>query len=326
MARIKVELTGNQRVANPHQSRRTLQLRSGQAKTLWHMEARMASDNLRGSLWMMASMAGFAAEDGFLKAAAGAMPLGEVLVIEGIAGIAVFALVCRLSGAPPLPRAVFSRTMAIRSAFEIAGRLFYALAIALTPISTASAILQATPLVVVPGAALLFHERVGGFRWAMMLTGFLAVLLILRPGLAGFSPLSLLAVTGMLGFAGRDLATRAAPPSLSNAQLGVAGFAVLGLSGVLILLVTGHVAIPSLRAATLLTGASTFGIAGYAALTKAMRTGEVAAVTPFRYSRLIFALATGVLAFGERPDSQTLLGSAIIVACGLALLTRRRIG
>lgn len=285
----------------------------------------MASDNLRGSLWMMGAMAGFAAEDGFLKAAAGAMPLGQVLMVEGLAGIVWFSLVAIRAGSPPLPRAILSRTMATRSAFELVGRLFYALALALTPISTASAILQATPLVVVPGAAILFREKVGAFRWAMMTIGFLAVLLILRPGLAGFSALSLLALTGMLGFAGRDLATRAAPPALSNAQLGVAGFAVLALSGALILLVTGGLTLPGARAAALTAGAAVFGIAGYSALTTAMRTGEVSAVTPFRYARLVFALAIGVVAFHERPDAQTLLGSAIIVACGLALLLRRRI-
>ena len=52
--------------------------------------------------------------------------------------------------------------------------------------------------------------------------------MILRPGVAGFDALALLAVAGMVGFALRDLATRAAPKGLSNAQLGVAGFAMLG--------------------------------------------------------------------------------------------------
>ena len=76
----------------------------------------------------------------------------------------------------------------------------------------------------------------------------------------------------------------------------------------------------------MLAGAVVFGTAGYWAITQASRTGEVSVVSPFRYSRLIFALAVGVLAFGERPDAQTLLGSAMIVTCGLALLARRRIG
>ena len=279
--------------------------------------------NLRGSLFMVASMAGFAAEDMFIKAASRAIPVGEVILLMGLVGTLVFGLVARAAGDAVLPRAVLSRTMLLRSGFEIVGRLFYALAVALTPLSVASAILQATPLLVVLGAAVIFGERVGVRRWVLILAGFVGVLIILRPGLAGFSALSLLALVAMAGFAGRDLATRAAPPALTNAQLGVTGFLMLTLSGVIILAVSGGARLPDPWALALLAGASAFGITAYAALTQAMRLGEVAVVTPFRYTRLLFALAIGVTVFGERPDAATLAGSALIVACGVVLLTRR---
>ena len=56
-----------------------------------------------------------------------------------------------------------------------------------------------------------------------------------------------------------------------------------------------------------------------------MRTGEVSVVTPFRYTRLLFAMILGVLVFGETPDLMTLLGSALIVASGAySLLQSRR--
>ena len=282
--------------------------------------------NLRGSLYMTASMAGFAAEDAFLKAASQSIPVGEAILIMGLIGIAVFSALAMRAGNPPIPRAMFTGTMALRSGFEITGRLFYALAIALTPISLASAILQATPLVVVLGAAVIFGETVGLKRWLLIVLGFIGVLIILRPGLDGFSALSMLALVAMLGFAGRDLATRAAPPALSNAQLGVTGFIMLTLSGVIITAVTGKAALPNPPTLGLIAGAATFGIAAYAALTTAMRCGEIAVVTPFRYTRLLFAMILGVTVFGERPDAATLTGAAIIVACGVIILgqTRRR--
>ena len=280
--------------------------------------------NLRGSLYMTAAMAGFALEDAFLKAASRQIPVGEAILIIGLVGIVVFAGLALHAGQQPVPAAMFSRTMALRSGFEITGRLFYALAIALTPISVASAILQATPLVVVLGAALIFGETVGLKRWLLILLGFVGVLIILRPGVDGFSALSLLALIAMAGFAGRDLATRAAPPALSNAQLGVTGFIMLTLSGVIILAVGGGARLPTPQTLLLLAGAATFGISAYAALTTAMRAGEVAVVTPFRYTRLLFAMVLGITVFGERPDAATLFGSAIIVACGVLILTQNR--
>jgi drug/metabolite transporter (DMT)-like permease len=165
---------------------------------------------------------------------------------------------------------------------------------------------------------------VGWRRWSAVLVGFIGVLIILRPGVEGFSALSLLAVAGMLGFAGRDLATRAAPKVLSNRQLGLAGFAMLSLAGVILLARSGGATLPDLHGIGLLAGTAAFGILAYHALTGAMRTGEVSFVTPFRYSRIVFAMVLAVFVFGERPDAATLLGSALIVASGLYTLARAR--
>ena len=273
---------------------------------------------------MVAAMAGFAVEDLFLKASARVLPLGQVMVVMGLCGVLVFAFMARAAGETPAPRAFLAPAMLARSGFEVAGRLFYALAVALTPLSSASAILQATPLVVIAGAALMFHERVSAARWAAVAVGFCGMLMILRPGVEGFSAMSLLAVAGTLGFAGRDLATRAAPKGLSNRQLGVLGFAMLAVAGTLILGWTGGARLPSAHEALLIAGTTAFGIAGYHALTAAMRTGEVGAVTPFRYTRLVFALILAVVILHERPDGMTLAGAALIVAAGIFGLTRRR--
>ena len=128
----------------------------------------------------------------------------------------------------------------------------------------------------------------------------------------------------MLGFAGRDLATRAAPPALSNRQLGMIGMAMLAVAGAVILTVTGGARLPDPTATVQLAAMTGFGIFAYNALTIAMRTGEVSVVTPFRYTRLVFAMILGILVFHERPDALTLAGSALIVASGLYTLTRSR--
>ncbi len=280
--------------------------------------------NLRGSLYMIAAMAGFAVEDMLLKSASRLMPVGEVITLFGLGGMAIFAALTLARGEAVFPAALLSRPMLLRSGFEITGRLFYALAITLTPLSVASAILQATPLVVVAGAAVIFGEVVGWRRWAAIIAGFVGVLLIIRPGLEGFDALSILTVIGLIGFAGRDLATRASPPALSNMQLGVVGFMMLVIAGIIILLVNGEFAVPPAKALMLVAGATIVGVGAYTALTGAMRTGEVSAVTPFRYMRLLFALILGFVVFDEVPDTFTIIGSAIVVASGIYVLTQSR--
>lgn len=281
-------------------------------------------DNIRGSVLMIAAMAGFAVEDLFIKRTTQSLPVGEVLMIFGFGGMLAFMALTAARGQRILHPAVLSRPILVRAAMEVVGRLGYTLGIALTPLSNASAILQATPLVVVAGAALLFKEKVGPRRWSAIVMGFVGVLIILRPGMEGFVPATLFTVMGMLGFAGRDLATRAAPPVLSNMQLGIYGFAVLIPTGGAILAHTGGGALPDLLESAQLLAAIAFGVAAYWWLTAAMRLGEVAVVTPFRYTRLIFALILGVLVLGERPDAATLIGATIIIASGIYTLIRQR--
>ena len=279
--------------------------------------------NLRGSAFMVASMAAFALEDALIKQAASGIAVGQIMLFIGLFGLSAFSLQSLGAGAAPLPRALITRVMVIRSGFEIFGRVFYALAITLTPLTSASAILQATPLLVVLGAALIFGEAVGPKRWALILLGLLGVMLIIRPSTQDFTPLSLLAVAGMIGIAGRDLATRAAKPNLSNAQLGSAGFLMLTLAGLIVAFAQhSAIALPAPAALPAVLGAAIFATLGYGALTNAMRTGDVSVVTPFRYSRLIFALILGTVFFAETPDPLTLIGAGLIVACGVALMRR----
>ncbi|MGV6803407.1 MAG: DMT family transporter [Ruegeria sp.] len=284
-----------------------------------------AHANLIGSAWMIAAMAGFALEDALLKSAAGLLPVWQVLVLFGLGGALVFFGIAAMQGQRLIHPDVLSKPMLVRALFEVLGRLFYVLAIALTPLSSATVILQATPLVVVAGAALIFGETVGWRRWSAILVGLIGVVIIIQPTGDSFSALSVLAVLGMLGFAGRDLASRAAPATLGTSVLGFYGFLSVMVAGGLYRFFEGSTVAPvTAETALHLAGAVVMGALAYSSLMLAMRTGEVSAVTPFRYTRLLFGIGLGVLVFGERLDQTMWLGCALIVASGLYILWRGR--
>ncbi|WP_339760313.1 DMT family transporter [uncultured Sulfitobacter sp.] len=281
--------------------------------------------NLLGSVWMIASMAGFAVEDTFIKAASTTLPIAQILILFGLGGALLFAFIAVMNKEPLFTKDVVSRPMRIRVCFEIIGRLFYVLAISLIPLSAATVILQATPLVVVAGAALVFGEKVGWRRWAAIFVGLVGVIVIVQPGTDGFSMLSILAIIGMIGFAGRDLASRAAPASLTTSVLGFYGFLSIIVAGALFSLweSAAFVAL-DLQVSSYMLGAVLAGVAAYSCLMKAMRTGEVSAVTPFRYTRLLFGIGFGIAFFGEQLSYSMMFGSGLIVLSGLFILWRGR--
>lgn len=274
---------------------------------------------------MITSMAFFAVEDSLIKFVTSTIPIGQILIMFGLGGALIFLLVAHFKNEKIMLRDMLLLPMYVRALFEIIGRLFYVLAISLIPLSTATVIIQATPIVVVAGAAIIFGEKVGWRRWTAILLGLFGVIVIIQPTAESFSFLSILALIGMIGFAGRDLASRAAPENLSVFILGLHGFIALAFSGLIYTIWDdANFVMIDIDTIGFMVGAVVFGVAAYSCLMKAMRTGDVSAVTPFRYSRLIFGVSLGVFFFNESLNYSTVLGTILIVISGLFILSRNK--
>ncbi|AXQ93042.1 DMT family transporter [Cereibacter azotoformans] len=281
-------------------------------------------ENLRGIVMMIVSMAGFAMEDMFVKLASAGMPTGQILLFLGLFGAPLFWALARREGKAVLSREVLAGPILWRNLGEMVGTAGFVTALALTPLSSASAILQATPLVVTFGAAVFLGEKVGWRRWSAIAVGFAGVVVVIRPGLEGFELASLWAVLGVIGLAGRDLATRRVAASTSTMQVGAWAFLTVAAVGGMMLAVGGGAVWPGPGQMGLLLGALCFGFVGYWTLILATRVGEVSAIVPFRYTRLVFAMLIGFLVFHERPDAWMLAGAALIIGSGLYSFTREQ--
>jgi len=280
--------------------------------------------NMRGIVLVTLSMAAFAVEDALVKLASGALPAGQILLMIGLAGAPVFALWGRAQGHRVWTRQALDRVLWLRNLAEVVGTLGFVTALTLIPLSSASAILQATPIVVTAGAALFLGETVGWRRWTSVLVGFAGVLVILRPGLAGFDIHALWAVLGVLGLAARDLVTRRMAPGLPTMVVATWGYVAVAALGAAMLATTGGAVVPDASGLWYVGGAVSIGIGAYWCIIEATRAGDVAAIQPFRYTRLIFAMIIGAAVFGERPDAATLTGAALIIGSGLYAFARER--
>lgn len=285
-----------------------------------------AMQNALAALMMTLSMAAFAAEDAVIKHLSAHLPVGQVMAIIGLAGAAVFALLVRRAGAQVFDARALHGIVLLRNLSEMVGAGAIVMAIALAPLSVVTAILQAMPLAVTLGAAVVLGEPVGWRRWSAIAVGFLGVLIVLRPWGADFEPAAALAVITVFALSARDLATRRIPPGIHSLQLSAWGFLSVIPAGLLLMVLTGRAPVaPTAPDWGWLMFATACGIGGYAALVFATRRGDVAVTTPLRYTRLVFAMAIGAAVFGERPDVWTYLGSALIVAAGLYTLWREMV-
>lgn len=280
-------------------------------------------ENLRGAALMTFSMLAFAIEDVLIKTLGARIPAGQIISIIGGGAALAFAIWFVIKGQPVFVRAHLHYSVWLRGFFEVMGTMLFITALMQMDITMLSAIIQATPLVVALGGVVFLGQTVGWRRWVAILIGLVGVLIIIRPGVDGVAWITLIGVGGMIGLAGRDLATRAIKVDISGAHLSLHAFLLLVPAGLVLIWLNGQTpAVPSLPDALTLIGCVFIALIAYLSIVAATRSGDAAFISMFRYSRMVFALFLGVVFLHERPDSLTLIGVSIVIGAGVFTFLR----
>lgn len=284
------------------------------------------ASNLTGIAAMVAGTGSFVVGDSFMKMVTVDLPPFEVLFLRGVAAsLASGVLLVVLGDWRVVSSALHPRAL-LRAAGETLSVLCYIVALARLPIADAIAILQTAPLILILAVAFLLRERVGAARVVLALVGFAGAFLVVQPGPAGISPAALLAFASALLIAARDLVGRDVPARI---PVMVVTFA----TNAMVMIVAGAMSLgleswqaPAGWHLAFLGFAGLFVTLGHVGLLLAYRLGRTAAVAPFFYSFALWAVLSGVVVFGALPNALALLGIALIVASGVAivLLDRRR--
>ena len=274
---------------------------------------------------MLAAMLGFTLEDVFIKQLSNTFSTAQILMTSGVFGSIFFTAVNISKGHKFLRADVWTKATIARMLGEAIAAVAFVKALSLMPLSTVAAVFQVTPLAITMGAALFLGEQVGWRRWLAIGIGFIGVMLIIKPGVDGFDPSVIWVMIAVLGVVLRDLVTRVIPKHVTSSIISLQAFlAAIVVSSALLLFTSDSLVVVSAKSSGLFAGAIVFGIAGYYAIVSAMRVGDASIVAPFRYTRLLFSLTTGMIIFGERLDNLSLLGSVIIIGTGLYTFLRER--
>ena len=281
-------------------------------------------DNLRGAMLMAVSMLCFVLNDGLMKALFDSMSIYQAILLRGVITVPVIAVMAWQQGALVIRLAARDRLLvAARVSAEVGATVGFLTALKYMPLANVTAILQVLPLTVTMAAALFLGESVGWRRWLAILFGLVGVIIIIRPGMQGFSVYSIWALGAVGCITVREIVTRKLSSGLPSLPVALAtAIAIGGL---------GAVMIPAVEWAPvsgdgwlLLAGASVAIIGGYLFSVMTMRVGDIGFVAPFRYTAMVWAIGLGLLMFGDLPDMATSIGTGIVIITGLYSLHRER--
>jgi drug/metabolite transporter (DMT)-like permease len=279
-------------------------------------------DSLKGGLYMAIAMAAFVSNDTLLKLLSQELPVGTLIFVRGVfASLVLFAATAFSGALPKLPQ-MFSRNVIIRSFTDVISTILFISALVHMPIGNLTSVVQAAPLAVTALAAIVLKERVGWRRTLAMATGFLGVMLIMKPSTGGFDRYSVMALMVVAGVAGRDILTRRIPASVPALIVALANsiFVVIGAFGLAWL--EGGLVMPSGYQMVHLAAAGVFLSLGYLFMVQTLRYADISASATIRFSVVLWALLSGVAIFGEWPDRYAIVGILLIVGAGVYTLHR----
>ena len=278
--------------------------------------------NLKSIILMIIGMGCLTVCDLLIKIASQTLPLGQVMIIFGVGSIMVFLGIMRIEGESVRLSPFTNLAVVMRNIGDLIAINGMCLALVFVPISIIGAVIQTVPLMVTAAAALFLGERVGARRWLAIVIGFLGTLFIIQPGAATYDITTTFVLIAAVGMALRDISTKLVRDNFSTLLLSSYTSVLFIVSGSVLLIISGGAIVPDLWVTAILAAMIAFGSLGFFFTTKAVRLGDVSVVIPFRYTRLLFSVAAGILILGEQINAMMFFGSALTILSGLYIWRR----
>ena len=281
--------------------------------------------NSKGIILMLISMASFAVGDTFVKISGAFLSPAQIMFFLIAGGLIIFAIIAKFKGENLLDRRACSSVLLIRYCAEMVGLVAMIIGLTKIPLSVVGTVTQASPILVAAGAVIFFKEVISWRRWSSIFIGFVGVVLVIQPGGQNLNYAVIWAVIALVAFSIRDLVTRLTPPDIPSSSIATFTMIAAFPFTTAWVFLSGEKFFPPEMDWAVVSSMIILGSFGYLLLITSLRLGELSAIMPFRYSRIVFLLILGFLVFGERPTASMLIGATLILISGVYIMWREKV-
>lgn len=238
----------------------------------------------------------------------------EILAIRS--GVALLVLLFLLAVRPEMRLHAVPRRMGLhlfRNTIHYASQFSWALSLTMLPLATVFSLEFTMPAWTAVLAVWFLHERMNASRLGVVVLGLIGVLVILRPGIAGFNPEAILVLLAAFGYAITMITTKKLTITETTFAIifwmAVIQFplSLIGSDPAAFLNIDTRHILPAI-------GVGTAGLTSHYCLSNAFRSGDATLVVPLDFMRIPLIAVVGWAFYGERLDLFVLLGALIIVS------------
>lgn len=281
------------------------------------LEARwlMVPGNVRGACWITMAAVWLTAMAVTIKVLGETMSPWQIVLLRSVFALAIMM--------PALARQGFDKAKTRRPGMHLIRAFvgfcgFTSMVFAVTHLDLALfTTMGFTRILFVILLAIVFlGEKLNVKRAVATLIGFAGVVITTQPGgEAGFNPWIFVSLGSAMFAAGVAISIKNLTRTEAPITILVWAYALMGLFALGPALYTWEM--PNLHELSLVLMIGVFTALGQTCTVMGLRAGDATAVTPFDYSRLLYATGIGFFVFSEVPTLATLLGGAVIIGSTL---------
>ena len=269
------------------------------------------SGNLRGMWLMLAATIVLITQHTMVKFISADLPAFEILFFRNLIAFLLFLPFMLRSGLTIFRTNQF-RWHFGRSLLQMVSSVTFFFALAVTPLATVTALHFTAPIFATLVAVFALNEKISSRRWTAIGIGLAGTLVILRPGLEGFSLGAIFVVLSAFAWGVAMVAIRVIGRTDSSITTTAYMYLLITPMSLVGALFEWHW--PSFEQLGWLALIGVTAAVAHVLMAESLRVGETHVVTPIDFVRLIWAALFGFLLFGEVPDMFVWIGGAMIFA------------
>ncbi|WP_299864353.1 DMT family transporter [uncultured Roseobacter sp.] len=269
---------------------------------------------LKAALWMSGAIASFSTMAVAGREAAAQLDTFEIMMYRSLIGVVVVVAVAGITGTWRQINRDSLGAHLVRNMAHFTGQNLWFYAVTVIPLAQVFALEFTSPLWVIVLSPLILGERLTAVRGLAAIMGFIGILIVARPDMAGINAGVVTAAASAIFFALTIMFTKRLTRSqtitcilfyLTTMQL-VMGLIAAGYDG--------DIALPDAASLPFVIMIGFAGLLAHYCMTNALAIAPATVVVPIDFIRLPAIAIIGMLLYNETVDVWVFLGAAIIFA------------
>ncbi|APX11610.1 DMT family transporter [Tateyamaria omphalii] len=269
---------------------------------------------LRAALWMTGSIASFSAMAVAGREVSGSLDTFEIMMYRSFVGVIVVVAIVAGTGAWRNIRTDRLGTHLVRNLAHFTGQNLWFYAVTVIPLAQVFALEFTSPIWVIVLSPLVLGERLTAVRAMAAIMGFIGILIVARPDMAGLNAGVITAASSAIFFAITIMLTKRLTRHEGIASILFWLTTMQLIMGIVMAGYDGDIALPDVQTGPWVFLIGCAGLLAHYCLTHALSIAPATVVVPIDFIRLPTIAVIGMVVYGETIDAWVFIGAAIIFA------------